>query len=179
VKNAFDSEYFKEDKASFFKLWFALLTRYPKEYITAFLDLNLPYWYIDASTLDLYSQRMYLETFIYSPQITHYDVVRESKIPWLYNKYEVFANFAVVQKIPGVSHAFSISLPIWVLLFTGIVLIVKNKKDYICVILPHVCYWLTFLLGPVSNLRYVFPIIALYPLYLAFMVNAKAFSAKE
>ncbi len=179
VKNAFDSEHFKEDKGSFLKLWFQLLAKYPKEYITAFLDLNLPYWYIDASTLDLYANRMYLETFIYSPEITHYDVVRESKIPWLYNKYEVFANFAVIQKIPGISHALSISLPVWVLLFTGLVLIVKERKAYICVILPHICYWLTFLLGPVSNLRYVFPIIALYPLYLAFIVNTKAFSATE
>ena len=178
VKNAFCSDYFKENKASFLKIWFTLLIQYPKEYVTAFLDLNLPYWYINADSVDVYANRSYIETYIYDPEITDYYVVRESKIPWLYNKYEVFANFRDVQKIPVISHIFAISLPIWVLLFTCMVLVVKGKKDYICVILLPICYWLTFLLGPVSNLRYIFPLIALYPLCLAFIVSTKAFTTK-
>lgn len=179
VKNTFNTESFKKDKASFFEIWFLLLKEYPKEYITSFLNLNLPYWYIDANSVDTYSNRIYIETFIYDPTITGYDVVRDSKFPWLYNKYEVFANFRTIQNIPGLSHFFSISLPIWVLLLTCTVMIAKRKKMCIYIVLPHICYWLTFLLGPVSNLRYVFALIALYPLYLALLINTQCFSPDE
>ena len=178
VKNTFNSEYFKENSSSFFEIWFELLKNHPEEYITAFLNLNLPYWYIDAPSLDSYSNRMYIETYIYSPSVTDYDVARDSKLPWLYEKYEVFANFYAIQKIPVISHIFSISLPIWILLFTCTILIAKKRKRCIYVILPHICYWLTFLLGPVSNLRYIFPIIAIYPLYVALIINTQDFLPK-
>lgn len=176
VKITFNTEYFNEDKLSFIEVWFDLFLQYPDEYVSSFLNLNLPYWYINANSIDAHSNRMYIETYILDSSITNYEVTRESKIPWLYNIYEKFAGYYSIQDIPIVSTLFSISLPIWVLLFTWLVLVVKKRKDCLYIILPAICYWLTFMLGPVSNFRYVFPIIALYPLYLTLFFETKKYS---
>lgn len=176
VKNTFITDNFNEDKGSFLNVWFDLFLRYPDEYISAFLNLNLPYWYIDADTRDAYSGRIYIETYILDSSVTKYDITRDSKIPWLYNIYEKFAGYYAIEDIPIVSNFFSISLPIWVLLLSWLVPVVKKKKECLYIVLPSIYYWLTFLLGPVSNFRYVFPIVALYPLYLVLIMETKKFT---
>lgn len=167
VKQNFQTDTFRKNKSAFFILWFHLFTKYPGNYINAFLSLNLPYWYPDASSKDEYSKRKYIETFIYDYDSIGYTFERNSKFPQLYEKYERVANYKAFQKIPIVSNLFSISTPVWLLITYIFILLYKQKKKLILILLPSLLIWLTFMAGPVSNFRYIFPIFIQYPLFAA------------
>lgn len=178
VKIHFNTGNFQADKAGFIELWLRLLIKYPLDYVDSFLNLNLPYWYPDANTNDEYSQRAYIETYIYPEESSGYKVTRDSKLPFLFNIYERCASYLLYDTMPLVANLFAISTPVWILILTMFLLVYQKKHTLILSILPAFFYWCTFLLGPVSNFRYVFPIIVLYPLYVAFLLQKDA-SKKE
>lgn len=165
VKNFFQTQYFTENKGEFIKLWFSLLVKYPKDYISAFLSLNLPYWYPDAATVDIYSKRAYIETGITTTDV--YTFTRDSKIPWLYHWYERVADYSAFEGIPLVATLFSIATPVWSLVLCGIIFLAQGRKKLVLALLPGFFLWLTYMAGPVSNFRYVFPLFLQYPLLLA------------
>ncbi len=179
VKIEFNDAYFEEDSATFFKVWYRLLLQYPDEYINAFLNLNLPYWYPDACSVDEYSNRMYIETFISDISLSGYNVERETKIPWLYEKYEEIASYQKFIDKPLISNIFSISTPIWILLFY--ITLCLYRKDYTLTAPATIMLfvWLTFIIGPVSNFRYMFPIIVLYPLFISVILQPQALKNKN
>ncbi len=171
VKGTFITENFNQNPADFFKLWVDLQFQYPQEYIVSFLNLNIPYWYPDANSVDTYAQRSYIETTVPTNPMTEYVVIRDSKIPALYEQYEKVASFDRFKTLPIVSNIFSLSFPIWFLVFGTLVQIVKKEKKTIIVFLPSLLLWCTFMLGPVSNLRYLLPIIVMYPLYFTILLS--------
>lgn len=159
----YEDEYIK-DKKGFYKLYFKLLKKYPKDYINAFLNLNIPSWYIDSKTIDPYSKRAYIEDNIYESY--HYVVKRKSKLKKGLKFYSNIANYSYIENIPIINKICSIYMPIWFLLFTMLVCIIKKMKDKILVLLPPLLLWFTYLLGPVSCFRYMIPIFMLYPLFI-------------
>lgn len=171
VKGTFITENFDQNPADFFKLWGDLLVQYPEEYIVSFLNLNIPYWYPDANSVDAYAKRSYIETTVPTNPMTEYEVVRDSKIPALYEQYEKLASFERFKTLPIVSNIFSLSFPIWFLILGTLIQIIKKEKKTIVVFLPALLLWCTFMLGPVSNLRYILPIIATYPLYFTILLS--------
>lgn len=112
AKVNFNTSNFEKDKGGFLKLWFDLFKEYPDEYLVAFLNLNLPYWYVNANSVDEYAKRDYIETYIMEPSVTNYEVVRDSKIPWLYEEYEMYAEYEFKNDSPIVKRFFSINTPI-------------------------------------------------------------------
>lgn len=171
IKSHFDLNNYCEDSSAFFDVWKRLFFRYPKEYIISFINLNLPYWYPDSDSVDAISQRAYIETNIYPVEVSGYEVIRNSKIPFLLDFYEKFASYELCRSIPVISNLFSISTPIWIMLLTVLILAIKRKLRLALVFLPVLIYWCTFLLGPVSNFRYIFPIMVLYPLFIILMLQ--------
>ena len=105
--------------------------------------------------------------------------VRESKIPQLYEFYSKIASFKAIENIPLVSNICALSTPIWLILFTMFFLIYKKQIKTIIIILPIMFLWLTYIAGPVSNFRYVFPLICLYPLLIALLINSNKFNYKQ
>ena len=179
VKGDFNTARFDESPLEFVKLWWQFLVRYPVEYVEAFLNLNLPYWYPDACSTDAVSRVAYIETQIKDTSEYGYQVVRDSKLPWLLPKLEKIANYEAFRTKPVIANMFSISTPVWFLLMCGWTLLIKRRRDLLLPILPALGFWLTFLLGPVSNLRYMFPIIVLYPLYTVVVLQTKKFAKEE
>lgn len=180
VKNQFNSAYFQDDAISFAKLWFKLFLKYPKEYIVSFLNLNLPYWYSDACTYDAYSERKYIETDLcVDGVINQYINERDSKLPGLYSVYQALTNYTTYQNLPVVSNLFSISTPIWFLLFVLFFLKTQNRFAAALPFFPAISVWITFMLGPVSNFRYMFPLIVLYPLLTAAILQPDKIVSKN
>lgn len=176
VKSEFNTERFDEAPLEFIKVWAKFLVRYPVEYVEAFLNLNLPYWYPDACSTDAISRRAYIEVNIIDTSEYGYSVVRDSKLPGLLEKIEKVASYEAFRTKPVIANVFSISTPIWILLICGLVLLIKKRKDMLLPLLPTLGLWMTFMLGPVSNLRYMFPIIVLYPLYAALILQTNRFN---
>ena len=173
VKAEFRSEYYDSQdshKTEFIRLWLALLKKYPLDYINAFAELNIPFWYIGASSVDPVSQRMFIESGIYYRD--YYPITRSSIAPPLVLKYyQAFATYGITAYIPPVSVFLSIALPIWLLLFCMTMFIRRQKSEYILCLLPYVFLWLTYMAGPVSIFRYIFPIYIAYP-FLIFLLLA-------
>lgn len=98
---------------------------------------------------------------------------RESKLPRLYDFYEKFATYEIQQKYYILDLIYNIHLPIWLLLFSVFIIILKKNYRSILVILPLILLWLTYLLGPVSNFRYIIPIYVLYPMIIYLLLKKK------
>ena len=177
VKNQFNSTYYTNNSKDFYILWLRLLAKFPKDYISAFLSLNIDYWYPDANTLDNYSERQYIETSIVN--MDYYKVSRSSKMPKLLTILENFASYKFFENKPIVSTIFSISTPFWLLLFTFFVLLYRKHYKQILMILPLLFLWLTYMAGPVSNFRYIFPLFVLYPLLISLIFNSSKLLKKE
>ncbi len=176
TKETFHTDAFDEDAFSFIKIWFKLFAQYPMEYVESFLNLNLPYWYADACSYDSYSERKYIETTTLTDfSLSGYEYKADSKIPKLYSIYQALTNFMTYKNIPIVSNLFSIGTPIWILLLGTFFLKIRKRTSLILPLLPAVFLWFTFLLGPVSNFRYMFPIFVLYPMYLAAILQPNRF----
>lgn len=165
VKNKFNTSYFSDHKKEFVHLWIRLLKKHPAAYIDAFLELNIPYWYIGAKSVDPYSKREFIESGI--RKLDFYPVQRLSKAPRLLKIYELFAKYQLFSDKPAyMSMLYSIALPIWVLLFCITVMIRQNRKKYYACFIPYLFLWATYMAGPVSNFRYIFPLYVAYPFFL-------------
>ena len=168
MKDTFNTKYFNENKLEFFKLYFRLLGKYPADFISAAISLNLPYWYFDANTIGEYA-RPYIETDIRHNGL--YDIERESKSLKALGYYSKVASFEMFEGVPFISNIFSITTPIWLTVFTIFVLIYKKYYKKILYILPLLFLWLTYMAGPVSNFRYILPFVLLYPLLIVLILN--------
>ena len=147
----------------FLGLWGGLLISYPLEYIDAAATLNLPYWYPDTKYPDQYSERIYIETYVYKSFSDVHGFKQEPILP-----FKDFYESSVVncdwQNVPILKQLFGIGTPIFVCFFGMLLCFVKKCRRKALVFLLPACLWLTFMAGPVSNFRYIYPIFAAYPL---------------
>ena len=183
IKNCFSTHNYYLDKKSFYSIWFNLFKRYPKDYVNVFLELNIPYWFVDADSIDKYAGRPYLEDGAFidnEPQ--RYEILPGSlsfvKMPpckWekAYNFYHNFASYKYVSKMPIVKTLLSLSFPFVLMVFTSFSLIYKRLYNKLLVVLLPFMYLMTFLLGPVSNLRYIYPFMMIYPIFLVLIFENK------
>lgn len=158
IKFLFDSEEYDKSSGEFWKGWLKLGVKYPKEYISSFLTLNIPYWYWGADSIDIFSQREYIEVDN-----------RETRGATSLNLralsfYESFSSYSKMHKYPILTVVFSIVTPIWVMLFCLLILLSRKQFKMLPVLSPAIFLWLTLIAGPVSNFRYIFPHVLLYPL---------------
>lgn len=159
IKTNFNVSAFEENQKEFYSLWFRLLMKSPKVYIKAFLSLNLPSWYPQMDSV-----REYIETDNYSQD---YSVHRIMIFPRIYDFYEdVSENQASWMHWSVFRWIYSIGMPIWILLFWAIWFIVNRRKALFLSTLPGILLWCIHLLGPVSNFRYVEPLLLTYPVWL-------------
>lgn len=150
---------------AFVKAWAKLGVSHPVDYCSEFLDLNIPYWYLGSSSVDPVSNRRFIESGINSSK--YYHVERNSKLPFLEGFYYAVAKDNVLESIPVIAGLSSISLPIWILLLCLLAPIARGRTRWSLPAMLSLLFWLTYLLGPVSNIRYVFPIMCAYPLLIA------------
>lgn len=169
VKELFYSDYYKEHKGEFFDMYFNVFKKYPNEFIVSFLDLNVPMWYQNAESVDPFAERDYIEINIFENLFN-----RDSKLPTLRKYYETVASFEIFEKIPNVINIFSINFPFWMMIISLFVSVYKKFYDGMWSIVLMLLLWSTYLLGPVSNCRYVLPFMMLYPFLLVLMLKDNA-----
>lgn len=163
IKANFASQMFEDNPKEFISLWWQVLLKKPLVYVETFLALNLPYWYPEMGSV-----RTYIETQHVS---SYYEVSRTEDLPQVNRFYELFAMYRLdFIYMPIMQQLLAISTSIWLLLISIVSFIMKKRYQYIWVIIPAILLWLTYLLGPVSNLRYVLPLMVLYPVIVGLML---------
>ena len=146
--------------------WLKLLPEHLKSYVNAFLSLHLPYWYPAANAKDEFSGRVYIETNVDPAEQIPAPFYVESKFPKLLEFYQGIATYSALKNLPQVFNIFSLSFALWFMLFCFFGMIARGYFGKTAVIILPLSFWATFILGPVSNLRYIVPIIFLYPIML-------------
>ena len=152
----------KDEIMALGKQWIAWGVRYPGDYLDAFLALNIPYWYPLAETPDPYSQRAYIETALWR-ETEYYSVQDASLLPDLRAAYERVADFSALSG-PATRWLFSPSTAVWVVALAALLLYNGPRRRHALLALLPLLFWASFLIGPVSNMRYLFPLFSLYPL---------------
>ena len=173
-----DSTFIFNNSLSFIKTYISLGASYPSEYINAVLSTNLGYLYIfDRShpyiiNIGNYPGLGYIQTLEITGELAKENIYKKSFFPKLHGLLEIITGKNILCKIPLLN--IIIAPGIWLnllLLFTGIIF---HEKRYE-LLLPLAFLgglYLTMLLGPTVQLRYVFPIMITVPsLFLAKFTN--------
>lgn len=173
IKWSFNNGLYNENPSVFWKLYFLLAFRNPGDYLAAFLDLNVDYWYPMAAFPDAFSGRAYIETGII--YMNEYPLVSDSKFPYLHKLYESVASFSNnIMRIPVLYQFFSLSFPT-VSLFICIYLAVSDRlRGVVYMYIVLALLLATYLLGPVSNFRYVYTFYMAFPVYFSSVLSGNA-----
>lgn len=165
VKSSFNDDLLKEDSSRFLKIWLRVFRKAPMEYLCIFLDLNVDYWYPNAPFPDQYSRRGYIETETMET-MDFFSVQSENHLPAVRAYYDAVAAHAHwSMKLPVIRYFYALAFPC-MSLFLCIYLTVRGKNRLCAMpLLMLVLLFLTYLLGPVSNFRYVYPYYLSLPLY--------------
>ncbi len=158
-KGSLRMDVYSSDKSIFWSLWKKWLKEYPKEYVDSFIENTYGLFYMwPRYVLYSYGQEGY--TVIHPMQPAE----SNSKLPALFKFYEQFENGRVVQKDGYISWIFAPATYLYALIVT-LIYAVKRKKWELCIPFVFiVLLWMTFLLGPVSMVRYMLFLYILAPL---------------
>lgn len=165
VKSSFNDNLLKEDPGRFWKTYFQIMWKAPVEYLCFFLDLNVNYWYPDASVPDEYAQREYIETST-PEQLDFFSVSSENHLPAVRAFYdEVAAHTHWSMHLPVIKYFYSIGFPFMTLILCLYLAVRGKNRTCILPLTLLVALFLTYLLGPVSIFRYLYPYYLTMPLY--------------
>lgn len=174
VKGGFQSGYVSENFLDFLELYLKLGLKYPKDYLTAFLRLNMGYWYLgDETHAYIYgsaNRQGYLLTDM--KNVEGINIEHNSLLPSLEALYEKVVTENVYLKVPVISALFAPSFYLWLLLASTL-LAWKNGKIK-GLLYPYTLmyiYFLTVLLGPCALVRYAYPLMICTPMFLAFSLK--------
>lgn len=151
------------------KDWFRLGIRYPNEYLDAFLELTRGYWFPDdrsyAECLG-YGTEGRLGT-IYTQNIGFLEdgteISHESKLPWLEAQLEKVVSGNAYYDWPVISLPFKSAFYFWAFIMVWLAFLFRRQKMQAVICLFPLLYMGTLLLGPVVQMRYVFPFILSLP----------------
>lgn len=168
-----------------FQDWFRLGLRFPNEYIDAFLQLTRGYWFPDDRSYaeclgyGMEGRMGTIYTYNSSAISDGEEITHESRFPWLEEQLEKIVSANAYYDWPVVSILFKSSFYFWglFLVFAAFLYTEKEKQAVFC--LFPLMYMGTMLLGPVVQLRYLFPAILTLPVFvcLLFLPREKEKSA--
>lgn len=149
--------------------YFRLLSKYPSAFINAFLEVNAGYLYPnDVSHAAINENGIekglgYVQTRWMTDDMKSYGIYKDSKLPSLFEKMEQWADENAYLKIPVLKYLFVPGVWLWVCLLLLAYLWVHRRFRVSAVLVLILGYYLTLLLGPTVQLRYVYPVMITLP----------------
>ncbi len=154
----------------FASFWVRMALRFPNEFIDAFLELTRGYWFLDdtswAENLGWGVESRMGAIFAYNSSeiaATGESILNESKFPWLEQKLLEITSGNAFYDWPIVSIIFRSAFYPWAMFLITMVYLYKKQKRQMQLSLLLWLYFATMLLGPVVQLRYMFPLMVLVP----------------
>lgn len=169
VKYKFDNDYFEENKSAFIKLWLKLFTKYPKEYVEAFISNSYGYYYPEARN-----------TIVSRITLDHSNMGIE-QTPLIEGKWvEKIDSLTDVRDFPVLNFVFSIGAGVLLTLILLSYHIYKKEYNYMLVYLPIFILWLTLIASPAfCEFRYAYPIFTTLPLFIGMSFNKELDNKQE
>lgn len=157
----------------FLTTYVGLFFRFPGDYLNAALSVNAGYLYPDdVSHAYINAQEGqaagggYVQTRWSEGELKERGIYKDSKWPGLYRRMEKWADDNAYLQFAVMKYLFVPGVWIWLyLLLAGWLLMKRNFAG--CIPLTLVFgYFLTLLLGPTVQLRYLYPVMAAFPFLL-------------
>ena len=166
AEGVFDSEQFDAAPTKYLKSWFELGIEYPVTYVEAFLLQNMGYWYPDITDYDAH-----VLCYGANDPVTG---ISDSPDTAKLRLAIALLNLSLEYEQPtGIF--FSPALPIWILIFSLGLLVLKKQYSIASPIILISMIWLTTLASPVYNeFRYIYAIFTVAPIFLGLSISEKA-----
>ena len=178
AKGYLDDPQLEANMSGYISLWAKTLAKCPREYVEAFLMLNIGSWYPDdISHANIYRDasyvnKGYLQTIEYD--MADYGIHTRTFLPRVQAFYESICRANSYLKYPVISHLFNTALPFWALLFCAAFLMASGRSRYLPSLLCAIGLWGTYLFfGPCTLARYVLPLFVCVPPMLCSVFFAK------
>ena len=171
VKNSMHNSFYNKNKATFWQLYLKGLKHDPHIYLCAALDTNVQLWYPASTANDEFAQRAYVEIGLYPTDEAeaYYTHGIFEKIRPFYKKAATLNN--TLSTLPLIRNYLSLSFPFFSLAFCLIIMIRMGKKYETVIPIALLLLEATYMLGPVSNYRYMFPMYIMFPVYFCMAVR--------
>lgn len=158
MKRYFNNERYKTDKASFYKLWFKYLKKYPMVYVQSFLCNTYGYWYPETQYWMFQRNIEDKELGLYS------DSKLNIKLP---------DNVIEERNVPIISMISSLGFAFWITGIMAFYSIYKKEYKKLIIYIPVMVLWLTSIASSVfCEFRYMFGFFTTMPLIIsAFMIK--------
>lgn len=161
IKANINEEAFKNDKIGLIKLYFKLALKYPGQTISSFLINNYGYYApnsVMVSGVYMFNEESEIALNSFKSEIK--DLTNEKK--WNNKIIESLNKHMVNRDIPIISiFVDKVGFYFWIILFGITYLIYRKNYRLIRVYIPLVLLWLTTIIGPLVELRYVYTFIIL------------------
>lgn len=161
IKANINEEAFENDKIGLIKLYFKLALKYPGQTISAFLINNYGYYApnsVMVSGVYMFNEESKIALNTFESEIN--DLVNEKK--WDNKLIESLNKHMVNRDIPIISiFVDKVGLYFWIILFGITYLIYRKNYRLISAYIPLILLWLTTIIGPLVELRYVYTFIIL------------------
>ena len=167
------------DIGQMFADWAHFAVRYPNDFIDAFLELTRGYWFLDdrsyAECLGYgVEDRMgVIYTYNSSTLEDGTEILHESKFPWLEERLEEIVSGNAYYNWPILSVLFKSAFYTWGLLTVWAAFLFRRQKEQAVLCLFPIFYMGTMFLGPVVQMRYVFPIMLSLPVLACLLMTEK------
>lgn len=163
----------------FVSMYVRLALDYPGEYVNAFLAVNGGYLSVfDEShgQVNLRGDEMglgYLQTRWELSTISKANISKDSKWPALYEKLEKFASDNGYLDIPLVRQIVAPGLYLWCYAVFAVWAYFKREKQWLLPLYFVIGYYITLVLGPTVQLRYLYPLMVLLPFYFLYVLYSR------
>lgn len=169
----------EEDIFKTIKDWATIGLAYPNDYIDAFLQLTVGYWFMDdmthAEVLGYGEDSNLGLLYTFNASVSEYfdGIESHSYLPGVLKLYSKIVNANEYQNWPVLSIFFKPAFYTWAMVLCIMsICYLKEKNKLVLVLFPFI-YFLTLLLGPVVNFRYIYPIVAVIPFFMAWLFSRK------
>ena len=170
VKGVLNTEKIENDMGKFLSFYLKVGIENPKSYIEAFMLNTLGTWYPNKYYQDWRQAHPYIETKMIDAKAyweKYIQMERMSVLPHYEYLLVGFFEHAFWEKIPIVSSIFTLGTYTWlIVLCTFYAILRKNYKALVPLSLLYGVI-ITMMLGPVSLIRYGYPLIFTAPLVIA------------
>lgn len=151
----------------FLKTYLGLLREYPGDYINALLALNAGYLYMeDRSHMAVYGDYQgmgYIQTRWDVENLETHGIYKDSKWEGLHERLEEWADENAYYRIPVLRYLFMPAGLFWGYILLLLYLLRQGNYRSCVPLMLVFGYFATLFLGPVVQLRYLYPLLAAFP----------------
>lgn len=177
VKSGFQTDVLKADPKRFAGTWLSVGLKTPLVYLDSFCLGNWGYWYPEET--QYWINYIVFDGAFMEAEYNVLNIRRDSRLPRYEERLRELSLTPAFEDIPVLSLLLNQAFPFWMMLVTAAVCIFQRKYRALIPLTLILGYWGTLLLGPVTSVRYAFPLMLCVPALLAVVLDAASDPAPD